>query len=160
VLAGIAVRPFTPGPTIADPHPVHLFAEIGVILLMFTIGMEFSLSPLLRLGRVAAIGGPLGIVLVTLLAVGAGRLLGWTVPESLVVGAALSVASTMVLMKFLLERGELGSEHGKAVVGIILGKVGLEHGVITRGLYDALLGTSLVTILVNALRFRRARPAR
>jgi CPA2 family monovalent cation:H+ antiporter-2 len=120
VLAGIVVGPFTPGPTIADPHPVHLFAEIGVILLMFTIGMEFSLGALLRLGRVAALGGPLGIVLVTLLTLGVGRLLGWGTAQSLVVGAALSVASTMVLMKFLLERGDLGSAHGQAVVGITL----------------------------------------
>ena len=102
IVAGIAVGPFTPGPTIADAHLVQLFAEIGVILLMFTIGMEFSLGALLRLGRLAALGGPSGIVLITLLTVGVGRLLGWSTPQGLVIGAALSVASTMVLMKFLL----------------------------------------------------------
>src|SRR2546426_198287 len=120
VVAGILVGPFTPGPTIADPHRFEQFAEIGVILLMFSIGMEFSLRELLRVGRLALLGGPLGIVLITLLTVGVGWLLGWDATQGMVVGAALSVASTMVLMKFLLERGDLGAPHGQAVVGITL----------------------------------------
>jgi CPA2 family monovalent cation:H+ antiporter-2 len=120
VVAGILVGPFTPGPTIADPHPFEQIAEIGVILLMFSIGIEFSLRELLRVGRLALIGGPLGIVLITLLAVGVGGLLGWGVTPSVVVGAALSVASTMVLLKLLVERGELTTTHGQVVVGITL----------------------------------------
>ncbi len=120
VVAGIVIGPFTPGLTIANPHPFEQFAEIGVILLMFTIGVEFSLRALLRVGRLALLGGPLGIALITLLTVGVGWLLGWSVTQSVVVGAALSVASTMVLMKFLLERGDLGAPHGQAVVGITL----------------------------------------
>ena len=120
VVAGILVGPFTPGPTIADPHPFEQIAEIGVILLMFSIGVEFSLRELLRVGRLALIGGPLGIVLITLLAVGVGWLLGWGATSSVVVGAALSVASTMVLLKLLIERGELTAPHGQAVVGITL----------------------------------------
>jgi CPA2 family monovalent cation:H+ antiporter-2 len=120
VLAGVLVGPFTPGPTIADPHPFEQIAEIGVILLMFSIGVEFSLRELLRVGRLALIGGPLGIVLITLLTVGVGWLLGWGATASLVVGAALSVASTMVLLKLLVERGELTAPHGQVVVGITL----------------------------------------
>jgi CPA2 family monovalent cation:H+ antiporter-2 len=120
VLAGIVVGPFTPGPTIADSHFVGLFAEVGVILLMFSIGMEFSLGALLAVGRVALIGAPVGIALVTLLTVGVGWVLDWGVVQSIVVGAALSVASTMVLMKFLVERGDLKSPHGQAIVGITL----------------------------------------
>ena len=120
VLAGIVVGPFTPGPTIANPDAIRWFADVGVILLMFTIGMECSLGTLLGVGRVAGLGGPLGIVLITLLTVGVGWLLGWSTVQGLVVGAALSVASTMVLMKFLLERRELGSPHGQLVIGITL----------------------------------------
>ena len=120
VLAGIVVGPFTPGPTIADSHFVSLFAEIGVILLMFSIGMEFSLASMLAVGRVALLGAPAGIALVVLLAMGVGRLLDWGVVQSVVVGAALSVASTMVLMKFLIDRGDLTSSHGQAIVGITL----------------------------------------
>jgi monovalent cation:H+ antiporter-2, CPA2 family len=120
VAAGIVVGPFTPGPTIADPHPFEQFAEIGVILLLFSIGVEFSLRELMRVGRLALIGGPVGIVLITLLTVGVGWLLGWGTTASVVVGAALSVASTMVLLKLLVERGELSAPHGQAVVGITL----------------------------------------
>jgi monovalent cation:H+ antiporter-2, CPA2 family len=120
VLAGIVVGPFTPGLTIADPEPFHWFAEVGVILLMFSIGMEFSVGQLLGVGAVAAVGGPAGIILITLLTLGAGWLLGWTPTESMLVGASLSVASTMVLMKFLLEQKAVGSACGRAVVGITL----------------------------------------
>ena len=120
VAAGIVVGPFTPGPTIADPHPFEQFAELGVILLMFSIGVEFSLRELMRVGRLALIGGPVGIVLITLLAVGVGWLLDWGTTASVVVGAALSVASTMVLLKLLVERGDLTAPHGQAVVGITL----------------------------------------
>src|SRR5262249_51373428 len=67
VLGGILVGPFTPGPTVADLHIFELFAEIGVVLLMFSIGIEFSLRDLLRVKWVALIGGPLGIVLSMLL---------------------------------------------------------------------------------------------
>jgi CPA2 family monovalent cation:H+ antiporter-2 len=94
VLAGMVIGPFTPGLTIANPHPFEQFAEIGVILLMFTIGVEFSLKALLRVGRLALLGGPLGIALITLLTIGVGWLLGWDITQSAVVGAALSVAST------------------------------------------------------------------
>jgi len=120
VLAGIVVGPFTPGLTIADPAPFHWFAEIGVILLMFSIGMEFSVGELLGVGPLAALGGPAGIVLITLLTLAAGWLLGWSPTESVLVGASLSVASTMVLMKFLLEQKAIGTPCGRAVVGITL----------------------------------------
>ncbi|MDR7422455.1 MAG: cation:proton antiporter, partial [Armatimonadota bacterium] len=96
------------------------FADIGVVLLMFTIGVEFSITELLRAGRVALYGAPAGIVLIVLLTLPVGGLLGWPTAQSLVVGAAVSVASTMVLLKFLLERRELHSPHGRAIVGITL----------------------------------------
>jgi len=120
VVGGILISPLTPGPAVSDIHTFELFAEIGVILLMFSIGIEFSLRDLLRVKWVAIVGGPLGILLSIGLALGAGRLLGWSALQGAVVGMVISVASTMVLARFLMERGELHSRHGRIMIGITL----------------------------------------
>ena len=120
VVGGIFVSPLTPGPAVSDLHTFELFAEIGVILLMFSIGIEFSLRDLLRVKWVATIGGPLGILLSIGLALGVGTLLGWPVLQSVVVGMVMSVASTMVLARMLIDRGELNSRHGRVMIGITL----------------------------------------
>jgi CPA2 family monovalent cation:H+ antiporter-2 len=111
VLGGIVIGPFTPGPTVSDMHALELFAEIGVILLMYSIGIEFSLRDLLSVKWVSAVGGPLGILLSIGLALGIGWLLGWSVPQGIAVGASVPVASTMVLSRLLMDRGELQSVH-------------------------------------------------
>src|SRR5437762_4010964 len=120
VLGGILIGPFTPGPTVSDVHTFELLAEIGVVLLMFSIGIEFSVRDLLRVKWVALVGGPLGILLSVLLGLGAGELLGWPPVQGIVVGAVISVASTMVLARLLLDRGELHTRHGRVMVGISL----------------------------------------
>jgi CPA2 family monovalent cation:H+ antiporter-2 len=120
VVGGILVGPFTPGPTVSDVHTFELLAEIGIILLMFSIGIEFSLRDLLRVKWVAIVGGPLGIVLSMLLGAGVGWFVGWTVGQGLVIGAVISVASTMVLARLLIDRGDLQSEHGRVMIGITL----------------------------------------
>ena len=120
VLGGIAISPFTPGPSVSDLHTFDLFAEIGVILLMFSIGLEFSVKDLMRVKWVALVGGPLGILLSIVLAIGVGSLIGWPVTQSIVIGAAISMASTMVLARLLLDRGELHSRHGRVMIGITL----------------------------------------
>jgi len=121
VLAGIALSPFTPGPTVADAnHHFEVFAEIGVVLLMFSIGIEFSLKDLMRVKWVALIGGPLGTALTIALTVGVGAALGWPVAQGLVIGIVTCVASTMVLARLLLDRGELHTRHGRVLVGISL----------------------------------------
>ena len=107
VLAGVAISPLTPGPSVSDIHSLELFAEIGVVLLMFSVGMEFSLKELLKAKWVAFIGGPLGIVISILLGLGAGSLLGWTPSQGIVLGAVISVASTMVLTRLLIDQGQL-----------------------------------------------------
>jgi len=117
---GILIGPFTPGPTLSDIHVLELFAEIGVILLMYSIGIEFSFRDLLRVKWVALIGGPVGLLVVIALAVLVGRLLGWNILESLTIGAVTSLASTMVLSQLLIDRGELHSEHGRVMIGITL----------------------------------------
>jgi CPA2 family monovalent cation:H+ antiporter-2 len=120
VLAGILIGPFTPGPRVSDLHTLELFAEIGVVLLMFSIGIEFSLRDLLRVKWVALIGGPLGLALSILLALAVGTALGWPPLQSAVIGIVTSVASTMVLAQLLLDRGELHSAHGRVMIGIAL----------------------------------------
>jgi CPA2 family monovalent cation:H+ antiporter-2 len=76
VLGGIFIGPFTPGPTLSDIQGLELFAEIGVILLMYSIGIEFSFRDLLQVKWVALIGGPAGLLVVIALAILVGWLLG------------------------------------------------------------------------------------
>ncbi|MGH7393640.1 MAG: cation:proton antiporter, partial [Candidatus Rokuibacteriota bacterium] len=120
VVAGVALSPLTPGPAVTDIHTFELFAEIGVVLLMFSIGIEFSLRDLLRVKWIAIVGGPLGILLSVALGLGVGALLGWTVIQGVVVGMVVSVASTMVLARLLVDRGELNTRHGRIMIGITL----------------------------------------
>lgn len=115
VLAGLAVGAATGG-----LRGSELFAQVGVVLLLFTAGVEFSLSDLQRVRRLALYGTPLGMAGVTVLAVGFGTVTGWTLPEAVAVGAAISVASTAVLFKSLEDRHELGSAHGRLLVGVSL----------------------------------------
>ncbi|MBS0181125.1 MAG: cation:proton antiporter [Nitrospira sp.] len=120
VLGGIAIGPFTPGLTISGSHTFDLFAEIGVILLMFSIGLEFSVKELMRVKWVALAGGPLGILMAIGLAVATGSLIGWSMTQSIVIGSVISIASTMVLARMLVDRGELRSKHGRVMIGIAL----------------------------------------
>jgi CPA2 family monovalent cation:H+ antiporter-2 len=120
VFGGVLVGPFTPGPTVSDVHTFELFAEIGVILLMFSIGIEFSLRELARVRWVAVAGGPLGIALCVALSLGVGTLMGWPTLQGVVIGLVISVASTMVLARLLLDRGELHTRHGRITIGITL----------------------------------------
>src|SRR5437899_7049713 len=120
VAGGLLVSPWTPGPSVSDVHTFELFAEIGVVLLMFSIGIEFSLEDLMRVKWVALGGGPLGILLSTGLGLGVGVFLGWGALQGAVVGMVVSVASTMVLARLLIDRGELHSQHGRVMIGITL----------------------------------------
>jgi monovalent cation:H+ antiporter-2, CPA2 family len=120
VLGGIAISPFTPGPHLSDVHTFEALAEVGVVLLMFSVGVEFSIPDLMRVKSVALIGSPIGIALIMLLAFGMGRLAGWNEAESLVIGASVSVASTMVLVRLLSDSGRLATTYGRVMIGITL----------------------------------------
>ena len=120
VLAGLALSPLTPGPRVHDVHTFEVMAEIGVILLMFSIGIEFSIPELLRVKWVALVGAPIGILLSIGLGVGVGLLLGWPLPQGVAIGCIISVASTMVLMRLLMDRGEISSEAGRVMVTLTL----------------------------------------
>jgi len=120
VLAGLLLSPLTPGPRVSDVHTFELMAEIGVILLMFSVGIEFSIPDLLRLKWVALAGAPLGILLSIALGAGIGALLGWPLVQGVAVGCIISVASTMVLMRLLMDRGEMSSVSGRVMIALTL----------------------------------------
>ena len=120
VIGGLLISPLTPGPAVSDIHTFELFAEIGVVLLMFSLGIEFSLKDLMGVKWIALIGGPIGIVLSTAVGLAVGSLLGWSPVAGAVIGMVVSPASTMVLARLLLDRGELHSRHGRIMIGITL----------------------------------------
>lgn len=116
LLAGIVIGPFTPG-FVGDIERITVLADVGVVLLLFALGVQFSIRELRDVGRVALPGGVAQILLV--LATGAAVMvgLGSDFREALVVGACLSLSSTLVVLKSLLDRGELDSLHGRAAIG-------------------------------------------
>ena len=120
VAGGILIGPFTPGVTIGDVHTFEVVAEVGVVLLMFSVGIEFSLSDLLRVKWVALLGGPLGVLLSAGLGMAAALVLDWPLLQGAVIGLVISVASTMVLARLLMDRGELHTRHGRVTIGITL----------------------------------------
>ena len=119
LVAGVAVGPFTPG-FIADTEVAAELAEIGVILLMFGVGIHFSIRDLLAV-RAIAVPGAIGqIAVATALGVVLGLALGWGIGGAVVLGLALSVASTVVLLRALMERNELDSVQGRIAVGWLI----------------------------------------
>jgi CPA2 family monovalent cation:H+ antiporter-2 len=119
LLAGVAVGPFTPG-FVADPSLAPQLAEIGIILLMFGVGLHFSLRDLLAVRSVAVPGAIGQIVATGALAVGLTLWWGWDVEAGLVLGLAISVASTVVLLRALMERDLLETTHGRIAVGWLI----------------------------------------
>ena len=116
LLAGIALGPHTPG-FVANRNLAEQLAEIGVILLMFGVGLHFHLKDLHAVKRVAVIGALFQCVVATALGAVACRLFGWSWTAGLVFGFALSVASTVVLIRVLSDAGDLSSPTGRAAVG-------------------------------------------
>lgn len=119
LIAGIIISPNTPGIE-ADMHLANQLAELGVMFLMFGVGMHFSLNDLLLVRRIAVPGAILQIAVATLLGVGVSMLWGWNFGSALVFGLSLSCASTVVLLKALGDRGLLDSVNGKIAVGWLL----------------------------------------
>ena len=116
VLAGVVVGPHTPG-FVADQALARELAEIGVILLMFGVGLHFSLKDLLSVRRIAVPGALAGISVGIVLGLVVSQLIGWSLGAGVVFGVSLSVASTVVLTRGLQERRELTSERGRIAVG-------------------------------------------
>lgn len=119
LLAGVLVGPHTPG-FVADRALALELAEIGVILLMFGVGLHFSLRDLLSVRAIAVPGAVAQIAFATALGSGLAYMLGWTVGGGLVFGLALSVASTVVLLRALQERRLIETERGRIAVGWLI----------------------------------------
>ncbi len=119
LVAGVLVGPHTPG-FVADQSLAPELAEIGVILLMFGVGLHFSLKDLLSVRGIAVPGAIAQIGFATLLGWGLGAFMGWPTGGSLVFGLALSVASTVVLLKALQERRLVETERGRIAVGWLI----------------------------------------
>jgi CPA2 family monovalent cation:H+ antiporter-2 len=119
LLAGIAAGPFTPG-FVADAKLAPELAEIGVILLMFGVGMHFSVRDLLAVRSVAVSGAIVQMAVATALGLSLAHLWGWSFGGGVVFGLALSVASTVVLMKALESRGGAGTTEGRIAVGWLI----------------------------------------
>ncbi len=119
LLAGVALGPFTPG-VFADQAVATELAEIGVILLMFGVGIHFSFRDLLAVRGIAIPGAVVQSAVATALGVGLAIVLGWGVAAGVVLGLSLSVASTVVLLRALIQRNALDTVHGRAAVGWLI----------------------------------------
>lgn len=119
LIAGVVVGPHTPG-FVADQSLAQELAEIGVILLMFGVGLHFSLRDLLSVRAIAIPGAAIQIAGATAMGLGLGLLWGWTLAGGLLFGLALSVASTVVLLKALQDRHLIESERGRIAVGWLI----------------------------------------
>jgi CPA2 family monovalent cation:H+ antiporter-2 len=119
LLAGVAIGPYTPGYT-GDTALAQQLAEVGVILLMFGVGLHFKLKDLLAVRRVAVPGAVGQSLVATLATIAAFHFMGWPLRSTLVLGMAMAVASTVVLLRVLMDRGLLSSSHGHVAVGWLI----------------------------------------
>ena len=119
LFAGVVVGPFTPG-FVADVALANELAEIGVILLMFGVGLHFSLRDLLSVKNIAVPGALVQISVATLLGLGLGLSLGWSLPAGIIFGLSLSVASTVVLLRAMQARDLINTERGRIAVGWLI----------------------------------------
>lgn len=117
ILAGLIIGPHTPG-LVADQGRVIQVANLGVALLMFALGVEFSLSGIVRVRRAALLGGGIQIPLTILLGTLAGLAAGWNIGAALVLGGVFAISSSIVALKALLNRGEMESPHARVALGL------------------------------------------
>ena len=120
IAAGVLLGPVSNHAWISNAHDIELLAEIGVALLLFALGIEFSLKELRPVRRIALIGTPIQLVLTLGAGLGVGTLLGWPWTESVWFGACISLSSTMVVLKTLQGQGRLGTLSSRVMIGILL----------------------------------------
>jgi CPA2 family monovalent cation:H+ antiporter-2 len=120
ILAGVVLGPLSGGTLVTNLHDLELLAEIGVALLLFALGLEFYLKSLREVRLVALAGTPLQIVLAVFLGMGLGHWWGWDWRSSLWLGAIISLSSTMVILKTLMNQGWIGTLSSKVMIGILI----------------------------------------
>lgn len=116
---GIAIGPFGIG-LVHETETIDLLANVGVVLLLFAIGLEFSLKELLKLGKVSILGGIAQIVITAAAGFWLGKAIGLENTGSIFFGFIIALSSTMVALKILMERGEIDTTHGRVMLGILL----------------------------------------
>jgi CPA2 family monovalent cation:H+ antiporter-2 len=120
ILAGVLVGPYTGVVPITEVHNIELLAEIGVALLLFALGLEFSLKELKPVRYIALIGTPIQILLTMALGFAIGRFLGLGLLQSLWLGALFSLSSTVVTLKTLMNQGRLGTLSSRVMIGMLI----------------------------------------
>lgn len=120
ILAGVVVGPYTGGITVTEIHNIELLAEIGVALLLFALGLEFSLQELNPVRKVALIGTPIQMVLTIAFGFAIGRLFGFENTSSLWIGAIISLSSTMIILKTMMSRGLIGTLSSRVMIGMLI----------------------------------------
>lgn len=120
IVAGVILGPHTGGLTVSNIHEIERLAEIGVALLLFALGLEFSLKDLKPVKKIALIGTPLQIIATIGLGLGIGYFMGWEWRQSLWLGALISLSSTMVILKTLMNQGRLGTLSSKVMIGMLV----------------------------------------
>jgi CPA2 family monovalent cation:H+ antiporter-2 len=120
ILAGIVVGPHTGGITVGDAHEIELLAEIGVALLLFALGLEFSIDELKPVKGIALVGTPVQVVLTMAVGYGLGLGMGLSHVASVWFGALISLSSTMVALKILMSRGLMGTLSSRVMTGMLI----------------------------------------
>lgn len=121
ILAGVIIGPHTPPfPLVRDQNTINTLAELGVILLMFSLGLEFSLRKLKKVGAPALIAALLEILLLFWVGYEIGRLFGWTNMDCIFLGAMLSMSSTTVIIKVLGDLGKMKERFAQLIFGILI----------------------------------------
>jgi CPA2 family monovalent cation:H+ antiporter-2 len=120
IVAGVLVGPYTGGITVSGVHEIELLAEIGVALLLFTLGIEFSIKELKPVRHVALIGTPLQIILTMVFGWSVGQLMGWDSHLSTWFGGFIALSSTMVVLKTLESKGLVGTLSSRVMLGMLV----------------------------------------
>lgn len=119
IIAGLIIGPYGIG-IVKDTHAIELLAEIGVILLLFTIGVEFSLARLLRIKKAVTVGGGMQVLTTIVLSFAIARIVTGNTGQSLLFGFLIALSSTAIVLKLLSEKGEIDSPHGHIITGILI----------------------------------------
>src|ERR1041385_8023135 len=121
IIAGVIIGPYTPPfPLIHDKETIDTLAELGVILLMFSLGLEFSLRKLKQVGGAAFIAAFLEILLMVWIGCEIGRFFGWSTMDSIFLGAILSISSTTIIIKALGELGKTKERFAQLIFGVLI----------------------------------------
>lgn len=120
IVAGVIISPHTGGIMVSDVQEIERLAEIGVALLLFALGLEFSLNELKPVRRIALIGTPIQILLTVAYGFAIGRWLGWDAVPSIWFGAMISLSSTMVILKTLMNQGWMGTLSSRVMIGMLI----------------------------------------